>query len=318
MDRIDRLKTFLAVADHSSFAEAARQLRLSPAAATRAIAALERDLGVALFRRTTRSVRLTDEGAAYLERCRHALDELDDAARSVRGENAEPRGTLSITAPIVFGRMHIVSIVGRMLQTYPQINIRLTLIDRMVGLVEEGIDVAVRIADLADSSLHAITIGEVQRVLVASPGYLQARGLPRTPAELIGHDIVSFENLSLNNEWRFGASARQAFRFEPRLLLNSADAAIDAAMAGLGVTRVLSYQVAGHVAAGRLEYVLPDFAPAPVAVSLLFQGNRQRSPNVRAFLATAHEYFKEFPLPGHATPITRNTHIRSNTIQLEK
>ncbi|MFA6984641.1 MAG: LysR family transcriptional regulator [Arenimonas sp.] len=311
MDRIDRLRTFLAVADHSSFAEAARRLRLSPAAATRAIATLERDLGVALFRRTTRSVRLTDEGAAYLERCRHALDELDDAARSVRGENAEPRGTLSITAPIVFGRMHIAPIAGRMIKAFPQLNVRLMLIDRLVGLVEEGIDVAVRIADLADSSLHAVRIGEVQRVLVASPGYLQTRGVPSTPAELAGHDIVAFENLALNNEWRFNASARQAFRFEPRLLLNNADAAIDAAMAGLGITRVLSYQVASHVAEGRLEHVLPNLAPPPVAVSLLFQGNRRRSPNVRAFLATAHEYFREFPLPRVSGVVAGIPQIRS-------
>ena len=178
MDRFEALRTFVAVADHQSFAEAARRLRISPTAASRAIAGLEEALGVTLLRRTTRSVGLTPEGAAYLQRCRIALDELDDAERSLRGEDAEPRGELIVTAPVVFGRMHILPIVTILLRAHPQLDVHLILVDRVIRLVEEGIDVAVRIADLSDSSLHAIRVAEVRRVLVASPAYLAERGVP--------------------------------------------------------------------------------------------------------------------------------------------
>jgi DNA-binding transcriptional LysR family regulator len=296
MDRLDRLKTFVAVAERGSFAEAARQLRLSPAAATRAIAALEDELGVPLLRRTTRSVRLTDEGAAYLDRSRRVLDELEDAARSLRGERAEPRGILVITAPVMFGRMHILPVIGRLMREHRELQVRLMLSDRLVRLVDGGIDVAVRIAALADSALHAVKVGEVRRLLVASPAYLKARGNPRAPGELAGHDIVAVENLSLNNEWRFAGASRRAVRFAPRLLVNSVDAAIAAAVDGLGVTRVLSYQVAGLLEAGQLRCILAEFAPACVPVNLLFQANRQRTPNARAFLVAARAHFKESPL----------------------
>src|SRR6516162_8996650 len=178
MDRFEALKTFVAVAEHRSFAEAARTLRISPTAASRAIAGLEDALGVTLVRRTTRSVGLTPEGTAYLERCRVALDELDAAERSLRGENAEPRGELIVTAPVVFGRMHILPIVTKLLRAHPQLDVHLILVDRVIRLVEEGIDVAVRIADLSDSSLHAIRVAEVRRVLVASPAYLAEQGVP--------------------------------------------------------------------------------------------------------------------------------------------
>ena len=180
MDRFEALKTFVAVADHRSFAEAARRLRISPTAASRAIGDLEDALGVTLLRRTTRSVGLTPEGAAYLERCRIALDELDDAERSLRGEDAEPRGDLIVTAPVVFGRMHILPIVTKLLRAHPQLDVHLILVDRVIRLVEEGIDVAVRIADLSDSSLHAIRVAEIRRVLVASPAILLNRACPLT------------------------------------------------------------------------------------------------------------------------------------------
>ncbi len=296
MDRLETLKVFVTVADKASFAEAARSLRISPTAATRAIAALEESLGATLLRRTTRSVSLTADGAAYLERCRHALDDLDDAARSLRGENAEPRGLLVVTAPIVFGRMHVRPIVSQLLRTHPKLDVRLTLTDRVVRLVDEGVDVAVRIAELPDSSLHALRVGEVRRVLVASPGYLAARGTPATAAALHDHDLIAFDNFSRNGEWRFAGPGRAVIRFKPRLLTNSVDAAIDAAIDGLGVARVLTYQVMHHVAGGRLTLVLDDVAPPPAPVSILYQANRQRSPNVRAFVAAARRYFSERPI----------------------
>ena len=292
MDRFEALKTFVTVADHRSFAEAARRLRISPTAASRAIADLEAALGVTLLRRTTRSVGLTPEGGAYLEKCRIVLDELDDAERSLRGENAEPRGELIVTAPVVFGRMHILPIVTKLLRAHPQLNVHLMLVDRVIRLVEEGIDVAVRIADLSDSSLHAVRVAEVRRVLVASPAYLAEQGVPAHVSDLLKHDLIAFDNFALNGEWRFTKSGRPAIRCEPRLLTNSVEAAIDAALDGLGIARVLSYQVDAHVRAGRLRYVLPGSDPPVVPVSLLFQANRRGSPNVRALIAVAQEYFR--------------------------
>ena len=292
MDRFEALRTFVAVADHRSFVEAARTLRISPTVASRAIAELEKDLGVTLLRRTTRSVGLTPEGAAYLVRCRIALDELDDAARSLRGENAEPRGDLVVTAPVVFGRMHILPIVTKLLRDHPQLDVHLILVDRVIRLVEEGIDVAVRIADLSDSSLHAVRVAEVRRVLVASPAYLTEQGLPSHVSDLLNHDLIAFDNFALSGEWRFAQSGRPSIRCEPRLLTNSVEAAIDAALDGLGIARALSYQVDAHVRAGRLRYVLPEFDPPAVPVNLLFQASRRGSPNVRALIAAAQEYFR--------------------------
>ena len=291
MDRLDHLRTFAAVADQASFAEAARRLGVSPTAASRAVAALEAELGVALLRRTTRTVALTPEGAAYLDRCRRALEELDDAARNLRGETAEPRGVLMVTAPVVFGRLHILPVITGMLRRHPALEVRLTLTDRVVRLAEEGIDVAVRIAELPDSALHAVRLTEVQRVLVASPAYLEAHGEPDRVAALRDHALVAFDNFTRNGEWRFGPAGQVAIRCEARLLTNSVEATIDAAVDGLGIARVLNYQVAAHLADGRLRRVLAGHEPPPVPVSLVFQANRQRSPNVRALVEAARHAF---------------------------
>ena len=292
MDRLDRLRLFLTVADKESFAEAARSLGVSPTAASRAVAGLEDELGVSLLRRTTRSVSLTREGAAYLERARRALDDLDDAARFLGGVQAEPRGLLIVTAPVVFGRLHILPIVTKLLRAHPGLAARLTLTDRVVRIVEEGIDVAVRIADLADSALHAQRVAEVRRTLVASPAYLAARGEPQSPEDLAAHDLIAFDTFAANGEWRFGADLKRVVRVEPRLLTNSVEAAIDAALGGAGVTRTLNYQTDAHVAAARLRYVLPEFEPRAIPVHLVYQANRLRSPNVRAFLDEAKRSLK--------------------------
>ena len=284
MDRLDRLRAFAAVADKASFAEAARGLGISATATSRAVASLEDELGVALLRRTTRSVALTPEGADYLERCRRALEELDDAARSIRGVEAEPRGLIVVTAPVVFGRLHILPIVTRLLATHPHLSVRLSLTDRLVRIVDEGVDVALRIGELADSALHAARVGEVRRTLVASPEYLERRGTPKETSDLLPHDLIAFEAFALNSEWRFGTEERTVLRFAPRLVTDNVEAAIDAAIAGAGIARALSYQTAAHVAAGRLAYVLPDLEPTPWPVNLVYQANRLRSPNVRAFL----------------------------------
>jgi DNA-binding transcriptional LysR family regulator len=287
MDRLDQLRTFAAVADRASFVEAAHALGVSPTAASRGVASLEESLGVALLRRTTRSVALTPEGAAYLERARRALDELDDGARSIRGDRAEPRGLLIVTAPVLFGRIHILPVVTRLLRAHPSLEVRLSLTDRVVRLVDEGIDVAVRIAELAESSLHALRIAEVRRTLVASPAYLAARGEPKDVGDLRGHDIIFFDSFAVNGEWRFGPDLKTVVRLEPRLLTDSVEATIDAAIDGAGIARTLNYQTDDHVAAGRLRYILPELDPPPAPVNLVYQANRLRSPNVRAFLEEA-------------------------------
>jgi DNA-binding transcriptional LysR family regulator len=293
MDRLDTLRLFAAVAEKGSFAEAARAGRVSPAAASRAIAELERELGVPLFRRTTRSVGLTSEGAAYLESVRTSLELLDEAGRSLRGADAEPRGEMVVTAPVVFGRLHILPLVTRLIDAHPGLNVRLMLMDRVVRLVDEGIDVAVRIADLSDSALHALRVAEVRRVLVASPAYLERHGAPANVAQLHDHALIAFDTFAANGEWRFGPQGRPAIHIAPRLTTNSVDAAIDAAIGGFGIARTLCYQVERHIRDGRLVYLLPELDPPPVPVSLVYLANRQASPNVRTLINEAKAYFRD-------------------------
>lgn len=298
MDRLEMLRTFVMVADQASFAEAARRMRISPTAASRAVAMLEQTLGTPLLRRTTRSVRLTGEGAQYLERCRGALAELDDAALALRGDGATPGGMLVVTAPVTFGRLHILPVVNFLLREYPALRIRLTLIDRVVRLVDEGIDVAVRIGDLSDSALHALKVAEVRRILVASPAYLAAHGTPASVAALHTHPLIAFTELDRADEWRFGPTGKPAIRIEPRLTVNAADAAVAAAADGVGIARLLSYQAMDAIAAGRLVPLLNDVAPPPVPVHLVYQANRRASVNVRAFIDAARARFARLDLAG--------------------
>ncbi len=289
------MRIFVAVARLGSFAEAARGLRLSPSVVTRSIARLEDQLGLTLITRTTRSLRLTERGEAYLESCQRILEDIERAERRVRGEDAEPRGNLKIAAPVLFGRLHVLPIVNRILSEHRAVSVQLSLSDRNVQLVDEGIDVAVRIGDLADSNLIAVRLGEVSRVLVASPLYLKERGVPSSPAELADHDIIAFEGIGATNEWRFNRG-RELVRVEPRLAVNSADAAITAAEAGIGITRTLSYQARASVQAGRLVPILQKFAPPLSPVSAIYPARRTSSANVAAFVKTARDYFKANPL----------------------
>lgn len=293
MDQLQGMRTFVAVAGLGSFAEAARRLRLSPSAVTRSVADLEDRLGLTLLNRTTRSVKLTERGRIYLDSCQRILEDLDVAERQVRGEDAAPRGVLTISAPVVFGRLHVLPVVTRLLAAFADLDVRLTLSDRNAHLVEESIDVAVRIGTLADSGLIAAKLGEVSRVLVASPGYLAGRGTPATPAGLAAHDIIAFEGVDATNDWRFDDAA---VRLEPRLAVNSADAAIAAAEQGAGVTRALSYQVEAAIAAGRLIPVLEAFSAARLPVNALYPARRAGSPNVAAFVKAARERFRDSPL----------------------
>jgi DNA-binding transcriptional LysR family regulator len=292
LDKLEALRIFNSIAESGGFAAAARRLRISPQSATRAIAALESELGVQLLQRTTRSVRLTDEGSTYLASCRRMLAELRATEDSIKGTLTEPQGTLVVTAPLVFGRIHVVPIVTTVLHRNPRLAVRLALIDRTVDLVEEGIDIAVRIGELADSALRAIEVGAVRYVLVASPAYLKARGVPASPKDLQRHELILFTAATPSDEWRFGAGGKRRVRVRPRLSVNAADAAISAAEAGFGITRVLSYQVSAAVADGRLQRILDGEGPTPVPVTLLFQAGRGASPNVRSFIDRAKEYFR--------------------------
>ncbi|UKK83318.1 LysR substrate-binding domain-containing protein [Sphingopyxis sp. BSN-002] len=283
MDRLQTLEMFVAVAGEGGFAAAARRLGSSPPAVTRGIAALEARLGTALFHRSTRAVALTDAGTAFLGEARRLLGELADAERAVRGAQAEPRGQLYLTAPVMFGRLHVVPVVDAMLVGHDELSVRMMLIDRNVRIVEEGIDVAVRIGALADSSLKAVRIATVRQMLVASPAYLARRGAPSAIADLGGHDVIGMEGPRTTNEWQL-ASGRWRFERRPRLIVNTVDGAIAAAEAGQGIANLLSYQVAEAIDAGRLIALLAHEAPPPLPIHLLFEPSRAALPSVRLFV----------------------------------
>jgi DNA-binding transcriptional LysR family regulator len=263
---------------------------------TRAVALLEDHLGLMLLNRTTRSVRLTERGAIYLDTCRRVLADLEQGERLAQGQDSAPRGHLTVSAPILFGRLHVLPIVQDLLLAHPALSVRLMLVDRIVHLVEEDVDVAVRIGDLADSALVAVKVGEMTRVVTAAPAYLERRGAPRVPADLARHDLIAFENLDAAGEWRFGRDGKISVRVQPRLLVNSADAALAACEAGLGITGALSYQVGEAIAAGRLVPLLEPFALAPVPVSLVHPARRLGSGNLTAFMDAARRRFRERPV----------------------
>jgi DNA-binding transcriptional LysR family regulator len=296
MDRLQSLRLFLAVVDQGGFAAGARQQRVSAAAATRAVAAIEAELGVALFNRTTRSVVLTERGVLYAERCRAMLQDLEDAARLVRGEDAEPRGLLSLTAPTHLGRLHVLPIVETLLTEHPELTVRLTATDRVVHLVEEGFDAAFRIGALQSSALVALKLGEVRRVVVASPDYVARRGSPERPADLKQHQIVSFDGVGSTPDWRFGPSGRTSVTISARLTVNTADDAIDAVLRGGGITRLLSYQVSDALAGGELVRLLSQDEPPPIPVSIVYQASRRATPNITACLRETRRHFANVSL----------------------
>ena len=289
MDRFETLTAFVAVADQRGFAAAARALGTAPPAITRAVAALERHLGVTLFHRSTRAVSLTDDGAAFLDRARRILAELREAEQIVMGGRSAPRGQLFVTAPVMFGRLHVLPAISALLDAHEGLNVRMLLLDRNVRIVEEGIDVAVRIGALADSALRAVTIGSVRQTIVASPDYLARSGVPAAPADLGRHRCMTGSGPRVGNVWLFGSKGDIQVQLAPRLIVNTVDATITAAEAGLGLANLLSYQSAGPIKAGRLVPVLEDYAPAPMPVSLLYDAGRAAMPAVRAFIDAMRE-----------------------------
>jgi DNA-binding transcriptional LysR family regulator len=288
MDRLQGMEIFVAVAETGGFAKAAARLHLSPPVVTRAVAALEERLGVRLFNRTTRSVAPTEAGLRFLDRARAVLQQIEEAEKDAAGEMALPAGQLTVTASVSFGRHAVAPVVSEYLRAHPRVSVSLLMLDRQVNLVEEGVDVAVRIGELPDSSLVARAVGRVRRLLVASPGYLARRGVPATPADLRLHEVIGFTGLMPNRDWRHVQDGRgAAVRLAPRFELNDAAAAIAAAEAGEGITISLCYMVAGAIRDGRLVPVLEPFTPAAVPVHLVTPQARLVAPKVRAFLDLA-------------------------------
>jgi len=285
MDRLDAMQAFVAVADLQGFAPAARKLGLSPSAVTRLIAALEDRLGARLLQRTTRQVALTDVGTRYLERVRRILSDVEEAEGAAEGERTRPSGRLVVSAPVGFGRLHVSPVMSAYLKRYPEVSGELRLSDQMINLVEDGVDLAVRIGHLADSTLVARLVGEMRRIVVASPAYLKARGEPRTPAAIAAHDTIQFGAMTASPDWRFVEGGREVrVACTPRFITNSADAAIQYAEQGGGLTRVMAYQAAAVLKAGRLRIVLAKFEQPPLPIHLVYPTSRLLSAKVRAFI----------------------------------
>ncbi|MCD2343092.1 LysR family transcriptional regulator [Ideonella azotifigens] len=296
MDRVHLMSVFVAVVDTHSLAGAARKLALSPPAVTRAVTELETLLGVRLLTRTTRVVRVTDAGARYAEDCRRILADLAEADESVSGMHATPRGKLMLTAPVMFGALYVTPIVTEYLQRYPEVNAECWFLDRVVNIVDEGIDLAVRIGNLADSSLQAIQVGQVRRVICAAPGYLEQHGTPATPDELARHCIVASTAAS-TSEWRLHDNGESRLvKVQPRMTTTTNESALAAAVGGFGLTRLMSYQAAAAVAEGRLKIVLSAFEGPPLPIHLVHREGRHASQKARAFLDLAMDRLRAHPL----------------------
>ena len=296
MDRFQEMQVFAAVAQDQGFSAAARRLGLSAASVTRAVAALEKRIGTRLLTRTTRSVHLSEAGQRYLEDCRRILAEVQEAEDSAAGSHAEPRGQLTITAPVLFGELFVTPVMVSYLKQFPEVCINGLLVDRVVSMVEEGIDVAVRIGELPDSNQHAIRVGEVRRVICAAPPFLETQGRPVHPQDLARAPVISTSAIGQLKSWPF-QDAREplSVRVESRLVVTANQAAITAACLGLGFTRVLSYQVASKVASGELEIVLADFELPPLPIHVVYQGGRNAPARIRSFVDFTVKALREHP-----------------------
>ncbi|MEP6504620.1 MAG: LysR family transcriptional regulator [Betaproteobacteria bacterium] len=292
MDRLDAMGVFLAVVDGGSLSAASRRLDMPLATVSRKLAELESHLGARLVNRSTRKLALTDPGLAYERACRRILDDVEAAERAVAGEYDAPRGELVVTAPLAFGRLHVLPLLAPFLRGHTEVDVRLALGDRIAHLLDEHVDVALRIGQLPDSRLSAIGLGALRRVVCASPAYLKAHGTPRTPADLGAHACITFDAQS-QNSWTFAEAADAAPPLRPRLVVNTAEAAVDAAVAGIGLTRVLSYQADPARRAKQLRIVLEKFEPPPVPVSLVFDAQQRVASKLRAFLDFAAPRLRE-------------------------
>ncbi|RJF97270.1 LysR substrate-binding domain-containing protein [Noviherbaspirillum saxi] len=285
MDKLRGIQTFIAISERGSLTAAANALDTSLPTVVRKLAELESSLGVRLFNRTTRRIHLTDEGHRYLAICKTALTQLEEAEEALFDAKATPTGKLMLTAPVLFGRLHVAPLVAEFMRMHPSLSVEMLLLDRNIDLIEEGVDVAVRIGHLGDSTLHAVPAGILQRVICASPAYLKQHGTPKHPTELASHAGIRFTGRSVLSEWNFRENGRAlTVRFTPRLMTNSVDAAINACRDGLGVGAFLSYMVQGPVGAGELKPILRKFEAEPLPIHMLYPHSKLMSARVRAFI----------------------------------
>lgn len=296
MDHMHLMTVFVAVGEQESFAAASRSLNLSPAAITRAVAALEEKLGAQLLQRTTRHVRLTEAGQRYLDDCRSILANIEEANDAVAGGDTTPKGKLNITASVLFGKVFVTPCIVQYLKEYPEVDIAAYFLDRPVNLIEEGMDVAVRLGHLSDSSMKALRVGRMRRVLCASPEYLARHGVPQHPSDLERHSIIAASHLAPRVEWKFGLGEDSlTVRLKPRLTITSIDSAIRAAVDGLGICRLLSYQMAEELADGRLRIILPEYEEEPWPVHILHRESKYGSSKVRKFIDLLAQQLRAHP-----------------------
>jgi len=294
MDRFQALQVFVQVADMGGFAAAARKLNMSPPAVTRAVSALEDRIGTRLFVRTTRSVRLTESGERFLDDSRRILMELEEAEEAAIGSHAAPRGDLNITAPVLYGRMYVAPLIGDFLHMYPLVNAQTMFVDRVVNMMDEGMDIAVRIGRLPDSSLSAIRVGTVRRVTFGSTAYLKQHGIPQHPNDLKDHRIIQATAISSIREWTFTKQdQRVSVPIHPRLRMNTNDAVIEMTKRGCGIARLLSYQIAPYLADNSVKAVLSEFEDDPLPVHILHQEGRLVSAKVRSCVDYLVDHLRE-------------------------
>lgn len=285
MDRLEAMRVAVAVADAGGLSAAGRTLGMPLATVSRKVAELEAGVRTQIFQRAGRGLKLTDAGAAYLDACRKILGDVADAERAAAGEYVAPQGAITIAAPVVFGRLRLLPLLPGFLAAYPLIDVRVMLADRYVDLAEEHIDAAVRIGELPDSTLMALRLGETRRAVCASPDYIARRGAPRAPADLASHECITFDRIDARDHWAFtDRGGAVDVRVRSRMTVSTAEAAIDCAVAGVGVTRVLCYQIADHLKAGRLMRVLNAFEPRAMPVQLIYSGGGRVPMKLRAFL----------------------------------
>ncbi|MCP3381742.1 MULTISPECIES: LysR family transcriptional regulator [unclassified Bradyrhizobium] len=285
MDRLDAMSVLLAAVESGSLSKASRELRLPLATVSRKVAELEAHLKATLLIRSAKGLELTPAGRSYVTSAKSILEQLSEAERAASGEYSEPKGDLVVTAPIMFGRMHVLPVVTRFLEAFSEVSVGLVLTDRVAHFLEDQVDVALRLGMLPDSNLIAARVGEVRHVICASPDYLAANGIPATLDDLDKHRLVSFQSVSALSTWTFEHDgAERTISFRSRLSVNTIDAAIDAALAGAGLVRAVSYQIADHVRAGRLAVVLESFEPQLRPVHLVYDTQSRLPLKLRAFV----------------------------------
>jgi DNA-binding transcriptional LysR family regulator len=300
MDKLEAMRVFVEVTQANSFVAASRKLGISAPAVTRSIAQFEKTLGVRLFNRTTRHVRLTDSGIRFYQDAKRILDDVDQSVAAVSGSYTEPKGLLTITAPVLFGQLHVTSVITEYLQQHPSVSVRAVFYDRISNLLDEGLDIAIRIGQLKDSSIYAIPVGSVHRVLCASPRYLAKHGSPKHPNELVNHEIIQASTVEPSTTWQFeSATGKTSTKVNPRLQCSQNGAAIEAAKQGLGITRLMSYQVGEELKNGSLTCVLANYQPPPLPVSIVHIEGRQAHAKIRSFIDLAVARLRANPFIDH-------------------